>query len=175
MSNIIRTSIVCAAVLLNSAPVFGQGASAFVYIAPGAVLQKSGTQASGDGFVHVGGGGGYVFKNGIGIEADGGVISQLFEGTRGAVSIDGGYHFRLHKLVEPFVAGGYSSFFSKTYSPGFFSPVTLPRLNLFNYGGGTNLWFARHVGARVELRDHVHSGDGVTTHYAEFVLGLGIR
>ena len=100
MSHIICTSLVFAAVMLNAVPVFAKGASAIVYIAPGAVLQESGTRTSGNGFVHLGGGGGYVFRDGIGIGADGSAISQVFGGTRGAVSIDGEYHFRRHRATR---------------------------------------------------------------------------
>jgi hypothetical protein len=38
-----------------------------------------------------------------------------------------------------------------------------------------NLWFSRHFGAKIEIRDHVHTGIGATTQYAEFMLGLGFR
>jgi hypothetical protein len=51
----------------------------------------------------------------------------------------------------------------------------LPSLNLFNFGGGVNLWFSRHVGAKIEARDHVHSDNGSAVHYTEFMLGLGFH
>jgi hypothetical protein len=38
-----------------------------------------------------------------------------------------------------------------------------------------NLWFSRHVGAKLQFRDHIHSDTGGTTHFAEFTMGLGFH
>jgi hypothetical protein len=77
--------------------------------------------------------------------------------------------------VDPFVTAGYSLFFERTASFLFATPVVEASLSLFNFGGGTNLWFSRHIGAKIEARDHVHSGSGSTVHYAEFMLGLAFH
>ena len=67
-------------------------------------------------------------------------------------------------------------FFDRIASSFFFSTeVHEEHLSLFNFGGGTNLWFAHHVGAKIELRDHVHFGSGSAVHYAEFILGLAFH
>jgi hypothetical protein len=144
-----------------------------VYVAPGGALTPA---FAGDAFVHFGGGGEYVMKNGIGVGADAGAIGLLFGGTTGTLSLNGYYHFRRQRLVDPFVTAGYSLFFDRTATSFFFgTEVHQGNLSLFNFGGGTNLWFSRHVGATIELRDHVHSGSGSTVHYAEFILGLAFH
>jgi hypothetical protein len=75
--------------------------------------------------------------------------------------------------VDPFVTAGYSLFFDRTATSLFFgTEAHQGNLSLFNFGGGTNLWFSRHVGAKLALRDHVHSGSGSTVHYAEFMMRL---
>jgi hypothetical protein len=153
-------------------PVLGQS-HVFVYLAPGGALTRA---FAGDAFVHFGGGGEYVMKNGIGVGADGGAIGLLFGGTIGTISLNGSYHFRRQRLLDPFVIAGYSLFFDRAASSIFGGAETpRERLNLFNFGGGTNLWFSHHVGAKIEIRDHVHSGSGSTIHYAELMLGLGFH
>jgi hypothetical protein len=147
---------------------------AFVYLAPGGALTRA---FAGDVFLHFGGGGEYVLRNGIGLGADAGAIGLLFGGTTGTLSLNGSYHFRHQRLVDPFVIAGYSLFFDRT-AMNFFLPgpeVHQENLSLFNFGGGMNLWFSRHVGAKIELRDHVHSGSGSTLNYVEFMLGLGFH
>jgi hypothetical protein len=166
---LIRTAVL---LLASGMPAPGQS-HVFVYVAPGGALTRA---FAGDVFVHFGGGGEYVMKNGIGVGADAGAIGLLFGGTTGTLSLNGYYHFRRQRLVDPFVTTGYSLFFDRTGDSLFFGPEPhLENLSLFNFGGGTNLWFSRHVGAKIALRDHVHSGNGSTVHYAEFVLGLAFH
>ena len=144
----------------------------FVYVAPGGALTRV---FAGDAFVF-GGRRRVVMKNGIGVGADAGVIGLLFTGTTGTLSLNGSYHFRRERLVDPFVTAGYSLFFDRTATSFVFGTEThQENLSLFNFGGGTNLWFSRHVGAKLELRDHVHPGGGSTVHYMEFMLGLAFH
>ena len=166
----IRAAVI---LLVAGIPALAQS-HAFAYLAPGGALTRA---FAGDVFVHFGGGGEYVMENGIGVGADAGAIGLLFGGTTGTLSLNGSYHFRHQRLVDPFVTAGYSLFFDRTAMSFIFpSPeVHQENLSLFNFGGGTNLWFSRHVGAKIELRDHVHSGSGSTVHYAEFMLGLGFH
>ncbi len=144
-----------------------------MYLAPGGALTRA---FAGDAFVHFGGGGEYVMKNGLGVGADAGAIGLLFSGTTGTLSLNGSYHFRHRRLLDPFVTAGYSLFFDRT-ATSFFSGAEAHQdnLSLFNFGGGTNIWILRHLGAKLELRDHVHSGSGSTVHYAEFMLGLAFH
>ncbi|HEY4365045.1 MAG TPA: hypothetical protein VGN17_29040 [Bryobacteraceae bacterium] len=79
------------AVLLFAAlPALAQS-HAYVYIAPG--LQSANGSTFGDALLHLGGGGEFVMKNGIGVGADGGVLGVIFGDTLGTVSVDGFYHF----------------------------------------------------------------------------------
>ena len=166
---LLRTAVILLAAVM---PALAQS-HVFAYIAPGAALTRA---FAGDAFVHFGGGGEYVMKNGIGFGADAGAIGLLFSGTTGTLSLNGYYHFRRERLVDPFVTAGYSLFFDRTANSFFFGTEThQENLSLFNFGGGTNLWFSRHVGAKIELRDHVHSGNGSTVHYAEFMLGVAFH
>ena len=163
---LIRTAVILLAAVM---PALGQS-HVFVYLAPGAALTRA---FAGDVFVHFGGGGEYVMKKGIGIGADAGAIGLLFGGTTGTLSLNGYYHFRHQRLVDPFVTAGYSLFFDRTATSFFFgTEARQGNLNLFNFGGGTNLWFSHHVGAKLALRDHVHFASGSTVHYAEFLMGL---
>jgi hypothetical protein len=164
-----------AAFLLTSFSALAQS-HVFAYVAAGGALTSS-SGIHGDALGHFGGGGEYVIKNGIGIGADAGAMGELFGSTFGTFSLDASYHFRRQKLVDPFVLAGYSLFFHR--SPGgifnFGPQPDLPSQNLFNFGGGVNLWFSRHVGAKIEARDHVNSQNGSAVHYTEFMLGLGFH
>ncbi len=163
------------ALLIASIPALAQS-HAFVYVAPGGMATWS-PSLHGDAFVHLGGGGEYVTKSGLGIGADAGAMGELFRGTGGTFSVDGSYHFRRQRLVDPFVLAGYSLFFHRSSVNLFnFVPNTgIPSANLFNFGGGTNLWFSRHAGAKLEFRDHLHSENGSIVHYAEFMMGVGFH
>jgi hypothetical protein len=166
---LIRTAVI---ILAGVMPALGQS-HVFVYVAPGGALTRA---FAGDAFVHFGGGGEYVMKNGIGAGIDGGAIGLLFGGTTGTLSLNGFYHFRRQRLVDPFVTVGYSLFFDRTTSSFLFrTEERQENLSLINFGGGTNLWFSRHAGAKFELRDHVHPGSGTTVHYAEFMMGIAFH
>jgi hypothetical protein len=166
---LIRTAVI---LLAAATPALGQS-HVFVYVAPGGALTRA---FAGDAFVHFGGGGEYVMKNGLGVGADAGAIGLLFGGTTGTLSLNGSYHFRRQRLVDPFVTAGYSLFFDRTGNLLFAgTEVHEENLSLFNFGGGTNLWLLRHVGAKLEVRDHAHSGSGSTVHYAEFMMGLAFH
>jgi Outer membrane protein beta-barrel domain len=162
------------ALLIASIPALAQS-HVFVYVAPGGVATWS-PSLHGDAFVHLGGGGEFVLKNGLGVGADAGAMGELFGGTTGTFSLDGSYHFRRQRLVDPFVLAGYSLFFHRNSGDFIFGPNTsVPSANLFNFGGGTNLWFSHHVGAKLEFRDHLHSENGSIVHYAEFMMGVGFH
>jgi hypothetical protein len=92
-------------------------------------------------------------------------MGELFGGTTGTFSLDGSYHFRRLRLVDPFVLAGYSLFFHRSSGNlfNFGTSTNIPSANLFNFGGGTNLWFSHHVGAKLEFRDHLHSENGLFT------------
>lgn len=94
----------------------------------------------------VGGGGEGLLYRGLGVNADIGyqfVRGYPGEGV-GLASLNGCYHFVDRSdpaRLAPFVTAGYGIAFRTGH------------LNLFNYGGGVNYWFHRHLGLRVEIRD----------------------
>jgi len=58
-------------------------------------------------------------------------------------SLNGTYHFlnrNAPRKLVPFAVAGYAIAFRSGYA------------NLFDYGGGINFWFQRHLGLRVEVR-----------------------
>jgi len=68
---------------------------------------------------------------------------------RGAatVQLNGSYHFLRGKgRFEPFITGGYGALTNFGDS-----------VSLFNYGGGGQYWFNKHLGARVEVINFQHS------------------
>src|SRR5207302_533729 len=101
-----------------------------------------------------------------GVGAEAGVLTSVpsFEDTLGTFSANGYYHFlhgKQHK-IDPFATAGYTLLFRDGH------------LNLFNFGGGANFWLAKHVGARLELRDAVNSQYS-TVHYWGVRFGIAIR
>jgi hypothetical protein len=128
-----------------------QRSMGYWYAAPGAV-RAGGHDAL---TVHLGGGGEFAIWKGIsaGIEAGAvGATRNYTESLQGTASANGYYHFFRSKTAryDPFVTGGYSLFFRRGTA------------NLGNYGAGLNYWFLQHLGARVEVRDHVLPGNGGT-------------
>jgi hypothetical protein len=113
--------------------------------------------------LHAGVGGEGVFKGGIGIGGDVGIIGRTDLGALGAFSLNGFYHFARHRKVDVFVTGGYSNFFNVD-----------SHLNLANVGGGVNLWFARHFGVKFDFRDHFRTSSG-TINYAEIRIGIAFK
>ncbi len=59
----------------------------------------------------------------------------------GVFTINGSYHFlRGKSRLEPFVTAGYGALTDFSGSQA-----------TFNYGGGANFWFRKHIGVRAEL------------------------
>jgi hypothetical protein len=149
-------------VLLASTAALAQS-HGYVFAAPG--VASVGFDAPGFdtnvALLHLGAGGEGVFRNGVGVGADIGLIGRTDLGAIGAGSINGSYHFRHQSRAVPFVTGGYSRFFN-------FDGGT----NLANAGGGVNLWILRHLGVKLEVRDHFRGGD---INYLEFRFGVTFR
>ncbi|MGD0223349.1 MAG: hypothetical protein ABSF71_13515 [Terriglobia bacterium] len=87
----------------------------------------------------------------------------------GIMSPDVSYHFFPKKCrrVEPFATGGYSLYFGDRRATQ----------SGFNFGGGVNLWVAKHAAVRLEVRnqgsiDYFHSQ---FTHYVAFRIGMTFR
>jgi hypothetical protein len=132
-------------------------------VAAAGIVRAADSRYSGDGYVFfsvdrpghasiadlltVGGGGEALLYKGLGVNVDLGYQfprESISDGI-GLASLNGCYHFvnraKPAKLV-PFVTAGYAIAFRSGHA------------NLFDYGGGVNYWFSRHVGLRGEIRDY---------------------
>jgi hypothetical protein len=137
----------------------GQG---YVFFAPGA------TFAGGQhiGTMHFGGGGEVLPYKGIGIGGEIGYFTpwEDFSAGFGILSANGSYHFLRNRKVSPFVTAGYSLGFRDG------------SINLVNFGGGINWWFANRLGLRLEARDHIRSREPFArVHYFSGRIGLSFR
>ena len=89
----------------------------------------------------------------------------------GLGSADASYHIfdtRSRRRIDPFAMGGYSLYFGErtAFQSG------------YNFGGGVNLWFIKHVAARLEVREQAgihYFGNAPFTHYLGFRFGLTFR
>jgi hypothetical protein len=132
----------------------------YVFIAPG--VRTSGTSAQ----LHVGGGVDALVYKGVGIGAELGYNGRLqaMRSGFGIFSVNGSYHLTENarpKQFDPFVTGGYSLFFRSGTA------------NALNFGVGTNYWFSRKTGLRLEFRDNVPFGGG--GNFIGFRIGLTFR
>lgn len=120
-------------------PQEGRGAGA-AYAAGGAV----GDSDDNEGFWQFGGGGEYVFSNGLGFEVDVGIVTAGgFDASAGVFSVGPLYEFKSDKKTAPFLTGGYTLFFRSGTA------------NAFHVGGGVRHWFNDSFGMRFEVRDEV--------------------
>jgi hypothetical protein len=122
-----------------------------------------------EGTWHVGGGGEALFRDAFGVGAEIGYLSSLEEGSDGlgVLSVNGAYHFNggaAARRWRPFVTGGYTLGFDGSTSE-----------NLFNVGGGVDVWMKSKVGLRLEFRNHIWMEDGETTHFWAFRVGITFR
>ena len=68
-------------------------------------------------------------------------------------SVDASYHFRRHAArggIDPFGLAGFSLYAPAHEGGGRGEPGA-------NYGGGVNLWLAKHAALRLEVRDYLYS------------------
>jgi len=122
-----------------------------------------------EGTWHVGGGGEAVFRDGFGVGAELGYLDWLENGGDGlgVLSVNGASHFNggaAARRWRPFVSGGYTLGFDGGVSE-----------NLFNIGGGVDIWLKPRFGLRVELRDHIWSDEGDTVHFWGVRFGVTFR
>jgi hypothetical protein len=134
----------------------GQG---YLFAGLGAVNAEEGT-------LHVGiGGEANIFKGlGIGTEIGGMVALRYMEDGLGIFSVNGVYTFgrKTAGRFRPFVTAGYTA------------AIHDATMNAVNFGGGVNYWFARHLGIRVEFRDHF-SPESARLHLWQGRLGFAFR
>jgi hypothetical protein len=116
--------------------------------------------------VHAGIGGEIGIAGGLGVGVEIGAVGtrqQFASSVIGILSPNAYYHFAHSRTaaLDPFVTGGYTLAFRAGH------------VNLFNVGAGMNFWFLRHLGFRLEGRDHIRP-DG-PLHYSGIRFGLAFR
>jgi hypothetical protein len=159
----LRFSSLCIAVFcfLLAAPAHAQEERGQGYVFAG--LGAVDTETS---VLHVGvGGEANIYKGlGFGAEIGGAAALRSIGGGVGLLSLNGQYTFlrRTSGRVRPFITGGYTMIFEDG------------SVNAFNLGGGMHYWFARHLGLRLEFRDHVFPG-GSRSHLWQGRVGLEFR
>lgn len=117
---------------------------------------------------HVGGGGEALVKDAFGIGAEIGYLMPTDAASDGIgmLSLNAAYHFlpgRPVRRVRPFVSGGYTLGFRGGHA------------NLFNVGGGVDVWLKRRVGLRLEVRDHVYTPGNHSAHFWGARFGITFR
>lgn len=148
------------ALLATSAAAMAQS-QGYLLFGPGGVTSYGNTS----GAMYMGGGGEVISRIGLGGGGEIGYTTpwRSFTSGIGIASVNAAYHFRQRQRVVPFVTGGYTLFFRSGYANG------------YNFGGGVNWWFANHVGLKVELRDHVGTGDLSHSHWWAVRAGITFR
>ncbi len=157
-----RTKKLAFLLVVISAAAFGQSSAGYVFFGPGKV------GAGADGTMNFGAGVDAVIGKGIGVGAELGAISPwdcFTDCVMGMFSPNASYHFLrgADRRADPFVTAGYTLMFRNG------------RANLFNFGGGANYWFARHIGVRAELRDHVYFNSYGNVHFWGARFGVAFR
>ncbi|HKX33210.1 MAG TPA: hypothetical protein VJ302_36370 [Blastocatellia bacterium] len=159
--------LIWAAALMAVIPIFASAQTsdvgrtqAYVFIAPG-VATGGGASAQ----LQFGGGVDALVYKGVGLGAEIGYNGRLqsLRNGFGIFSVNGSYHFEKDPQAgkfDPFVTGGYSRFFSGS-------------ANALNFGVGTNYWFTKKTGMRLEFRDNVPFRGG--GNFIAFRLGLTFR
>jgi hypothetical protein len=134
----------------------------FFFAAPG-VRHDTGSSTVGIG----GGAEGYVYRGlGFGFDA-GGINSSSTTGVRnwsGMLSLNCILNFNPadKSKFSPFVIGGLTLIPSFDVASG------------YNFGGGVQYWFQKHIALRVEFRDHVLNGMH-NHHYPQGRIGISLR
>jgi hypothetical protein len=116
-----------------------------------------------------GGGEGFLYK-GLAFGAELGYASCLVSYNSWIASADFSYHLRRRTAhgVDPFVLGG----------PSLLAPTPLGQGRVAtagNFGGGANLWLAKHAALRVEFRDVVSANFWPYSNYLSFRIGMTFR
>ncbi len=169
-----KRALIPIAVLVFSA--WGTPSTSAQSITPqGSAVVGPGQMSGGAATLHLAGGGEILFK-GLGPAFELGYLGPtegLSEGL-GVFCLNGVYHVPVggrSRRLSPFVTGGYSLFFRGG------------SLNLWNVGGGVDVWFGARIGLRVDVRDHVRStkyyspfyGSSHTWHYWNVRTGIVFR
>jgi hypothetical protein len=146
---------------LFSALGWAHGGNAYVFVAPGALSCCGSSLAT----VQAGVGGEVTAWKRLAAGAEIGALGPVENiGAGFGVASFSAYGHLLGsgRKLDPFVTGGYSLLWSGGH------------VNAGNVGVGTNYWFAKHFGLRVEGRDHIRS-EGQQVHYWGVRFGIAFR
>jgi hypothetical protein len=162
--------------LLSSVLICGEAQAqqidGYAFFAPGGVSPS--LDASSRRY-QIGGGFEGIFAHGIGAGAEIGAMGKsLTHSVFGLFSVNGYYHFRPHRKIDPFATAGYSLEFGLS-GGGPFSLASPSTANLFNYGFGANYWFRGNLGLKAEFRDYLWPAQSANTNYWGFQFGLAFR
>ncbi len=150
-------------------PAFGQSSQFYAFFSPGQVRASSADLGFASEFaIHAGGGGKYIFHNGLGVGAEAGIAGPTKDWSFynfGAFSANGYYVFKQGGKIEPFVTGGYTRVYGNDALD----------MNGGNFGGGITYWPAQRVGVLFEFRDNVGRTQGVTFQLVDARIGLVLR
>ena len=156
----------------------GKGKGSGYVFGSGGVTDRFGDILAGEdgSTIHIGGGGEFITKNGLGIGGELGYLANqesIGDGI-GTFSINGSYHFLKSSKpgkVVPFVTGGYTGFL---VTGGYTGSFRGDYANGINFGAGINYWFKPRVGLRFEFRDNVWLPENAQ-HFFNFRVGLTFR
>ena len=159
-----RVLAMSAAILMLTTPAVAQEATEGV-LTVGTVFFGPGGFTDGTATIHLGGGGEFIWPNGLGVGTDVGYISSARAFTQGVGLFAAGpvYQFGGSRRYRPYVRGGATVAFDIDGA-----------LSLMHVGGGLNHWVSERWGVKYEFRDHFHPrypGFQVL----EFNIGLLIR
>ena len=140
-----------------------QTSHGYAYIAPGGATANGYTSMT----LNLGFGGEARIASHVGAGAELaalGFTRSYTDSVMGVFSPNGYLHIDGSKdaKFDPFVTAGYSLFFRSGHE------------NLFNFGGGVNIWRHKHLGFKIEFRDHV-STNYDTIHFWGLRFGLTFR
>jgi len=159
----VAMGLAVAVVLAGSASRADAQVSGYAIAGPAAYSGFFGSSLSA---LHGAAGGQYVFGACLGVGGEYGILGNsggglLVYSVNGVCQLPG---LGADKGVAPFVTAGYSNFSS---GEGTF--------HAWNLAGGTDVWIARRVGVRVEVRDHLRPDSRGDVHYWAFRGGIVIR
>ncbi len=157
--------VILLALLIPASPALAQegvSKAATAFVAPGVIV------ASETATIHFGGGGEFIWPNGVGVGVDLGYFTdaeRLDDPEEGLGMFSVGLIYEGEPFAEndsfrPYVRGGLSGVFSN-----------LGGFGLMHLGGGVNQWFGERWGLKFDVRDHFF----YSFHILEFSVGVLIR
>ena len=133
----------------------------------GTVFASPGSAFGEAALLNFGGGGEFVWPNGLGVGVDGGYITAFEDFSQGATLLTAGplYEFGRTPRYRPYVRGGLSFAIAQGFR------ATRP---LMHVGGGINHWVSQRWGLKYGIRSHFHPRYP-RSQVVEFSIGLLFR